>query len=71
GDRGFCSIECRNRQIAGDEVEEKRALKKMAVPHRSDGHSNGQCETCNLLEELQARRLSREKKKQKPSIRKP
>ncbi|XP_050233912.1 FCS-Like Zinc finger 17-like [Mercurialis annua] len=56
GDEGYCSIECRNRQIALDEMRElEESVKKMRKSYNSSGHctnSAGRNETRLLLEDL-------------------
>ncbi|GMH03840.1 hypothetical protein Nepgr_005679 [Nepenthes gracilis] len=54
GDQGFCSIECRSRQIIMDEMEEEAALiKKKFASSTADCHATGRpCETCELLQEF-------------------
>ncbi|KAJ8447529.1 hypothetical protein Cgig2_031142 [Carnegiea gigantea] len=63
GDEGFCSEECRNRQIMLDERKEKEsaqlAKKKMAAASISTTDCRG-CETCRLLEDLRRRRRRRQ-----------
>ncbi|GAB4841917.1 hypothetical protein Ancab_011884 [Ancistrocladus abbreviatus] len=60
GDQGFCSTECRDRQIVIDEKEEMEAAalnKRMAAAYTSSGcHAGGRCETCKLLKEFRQRR---------------
>ncbi|KAL9267998.1 FCS-Like Zinc finger 18-like protein [Drosera capensis] len=66
GDQGFCSIQCRDRQIAMDEAEEKRAstTKKIvtSAPYRPECVAGDQCETCKLLEEMRSRRQRRQRR---------
>ncbi|XP_021903003.1 uncharacterized protein LOC110818421 [Carica papaya] len=55
GDRGFCSTECRNRQIVVDEVRELEiSTKQMIASYRncSGGGGGGGRETGSLLEDL-------------------
>ncbi|XP_059458650.1 FCS-Like Zinc finger 17-like [Corylus avellana] len=59
GDQGFCSIECRSRQIALDEMRElETSTKKMVASYRHRCNI-GPSETQILLEELQQRREHR------------
>ena len=51
GDQGFCSIECRNRQIVLDEMKELEAsTKNMVASYRRC--NSGRRETQILLEEI-------------------
>ncbi|XP_059643832.1 FCS-Like Zinc finger 17-like [Cornus florida] len=63
GDQGFCTIECRNRQIYLDEMREiEISTNKIVKSFRHGQHTTGRCETLDLLEEFRQRRnpLSRE-----------
>ncbi|CAI9757734.1 unnamed protein product [Fraxinus pennsylvanica] len=52
GDQGFCSVECRSRQIYMDEMKETEiSTKKVLVSFRQR-----RCETSSLLEEFKQRR---------------
>lgn len=63
GDQGFCSIECRSRQIMVDEMKEMdgKTKKRLAAPAASSIDCLG-CETCRLLEDLRRRRHHRNNK---------
>ncbi|KAG8388443.1 hypothetical protein BUALT_Bualt02G0126400 [Buddleja alternifolia] len=59
GDMGFCSLECRDRQIYLDDVKEmeistQKVLASFRRQRRRDG--GGRCEDNNLFEELRQRR---------------
>ncbi|KAM3245836.1 FCS-Like Zinc finger 17 [Capsicum chacoense] len=58
GDLGFCSVECRNRQIYLDEIKEiESCTKKMLQSFRRCGDDGRRCtETFALLEEYKQRR---------------
>ncbi|KAH9626669.1 hypothetical protein KSS87_014584, partial [Heliosperma pusillum] len=57
GDLGFCSIECRNKQIMLDERKEMEAkYKKRIANSPMDCHG---CDTCKLLQDLRQRRNHR------------
>uniref|UniRef100_A0A5B7BDG6 FLZ-type domain-containing protein n=1 Tax=Davidia involucrata TaxID=16924 RepID=A0A5B7BDG6_DAVIN len=55
GDQGFCSIECRSRQIYIDEMREIETSTKKMVASFRHCHPNGRRETHALLEEFQHR----------------
>ncbi|EXB64666.1 hypothetical protein L484_018000 [Morus notabilis] len=56
GDQGFCSIECRDRQIFLDEMRELEAsTKQMIASYRSTSCSPARHETRILLEDLRQR----------------
>ncbi|KAK6128076.1 hypothetical protein DH2020_038181 [Rehmannia glutinosa] len=60
GDLGFCSVECRDRQIYLDESKEieissQRILASFRRRNRGGG-GGGRCETSKLLEEFRERR---------------
>ncbi|CAA2990341.1 uncharacterized protein LOC111374895 [Olea europaea var. sylvestris] len=56
GDQGFCSVECRSRQIYIDEMKEiEISTKKVLASMRQRG-SSGRCETSSVLEESRQRR---------------
>ncbi|XP_034695831.1 FCS-Like Zinc finger 17-like [Vitis riparia] len=63
GDEGFCSVECRNRQIVMDETKEIETSTKKILASSRHCRSAGGCETCVLLEDLRRRRkpISRHK----------
>ncbi|XP_021761879.1 uncharacterized protein LOC110726712 [Chenopodium quinoa] len=63
GDQGFCSIECRNRQIMVDEMKEMevKTKKRLATSTATSIDCAG-CETCKLLEDLRRRRQHRNNK---------
>ncbi|CAO2824655.1 unnamed protein product [Amaranthus hypochondriacus] len=58
GDQGFCSIECRSRQIMMDETKELEAkMKKKRNEAKSIKSIDcSGCETCKLLHDLRRRR---------------
>ncbi|KAE9615309.1 hypothetical protein Lal_00048232 [Lupinus albus] len=58
GDEGFCSVECRNRQIVLDEMRElERSTKKMVASYNRQ-HCNDACEETRLiLKDLRMQRL--------------
>jgi len=57
GDQGFCSVECRNRQIVLDEMKElESSTKKMVASHRQCS-SEARQETRLILEDLKMQRL--------------
>ncbi|XVF27142.1 hypothetical protein REPUB_Repub14bG0081100 [Reevesia pubescens] len=59
GDLGFCSIECRNRQIVLDEMMElELSTKKMLASSRHCSTASGRSETRLLLEDLRRRNKS-------------
>ncbi|KAA8540204.1 hypothetical protein F0562_024233 [Nyssa sinensis] len=55
GDQGFCSIECRSRQIYLDEMKEIEISTKKMVASFQHCHTSGRRETHLLLEEFQQR----------------
>ncbi|KAJ7963350.1 Protein of unknown function (DUF581) [Quillaja saponaria] len=63
GDQGFCSVECRNRQIALDEIRElQTSTKQMVSSYRQQRCSNdARNETRLILEELQSQRYKSKK----------
>ncbi|KAL2932945.1 Protein MARD1 [Bienertia sinuspersici] len=70
GDQGFCSVECRNRQIMLDdmkEMDEKMKKKKKLKDDASSAIDCVGCETCRLLEDLRKRRYQRNANKYKPA----
>ncbi|CAA0819056.1 Protein of unknown function (DUF581 [Striga hermonthica] len=55
GDLGFCSVECRDRQIYLDETKELEiATREILSTSRRDG--GGRCETRRLLGDFRTRR---------------
>ncbi|CAN4089191.1 unnamed protein product [Withania somnifera] len=70
GDLGFCSLECRNRQIYLDEIKElESCTKKMLQSFRRCGDDGRRCsETSALLKEYEQRKnpLAYSKKNSKP-----
>ncbi|OMO70535.1 hypothetical protein CCACVL1_18825 [Corchorus capsularis] len=55
GDQGFCSIECRNRQIVLDEMRElEQSTKQMLASYRHC-NTSGRRETRRILEDLRRR----------------
>lgn len=58
GDQGFCSIECRNRQIKMDDMEElERTRKKTVSSYRNCWNESRRLETRLILKDLQMQRL--------------
>ncbi|KAH7865550.1 hypothetical protein Vadar_008095 [Vaccinium darrowii] len=56
GDQGFCSVECRDRQIYLDEIKEmEESTKRMAASYRPCRLKNDRRETRALLEQFQQR----------------
>ncbi|KAL2457367.1 hypothetical protein Fot_30467 [Forsythia ovata] len=56
GDQGFCSVECRSRQMYMDEMKEiEISTKKVLASFRQRGNG-GRCETSSLFEEFRQRR---------------
>ncbi|KAF5466281.1 hypothetical protein F2P56_016222 [Juglans regia] len=55
GDQGFCSIECRNRQIVLDEIRELETSTKRMMASYRHCCSSGRRETQILLEEFRQR----------------
>ncbi|KAK2970009.1 hypothetical protein RJ640_008349 [Escallonia rubra] len=51
GDQGFCSVECRTRQIYLDEIRELEASTKKVLESYRQRRNGGRCETSVLLEE--------------------
>ncbi|OIT28844.1 PREDICTED: uncharacterized protein LOC109212147 [Nicotiana attenuata] len=67
GDLGFCSLECRNRQIYLDEIKEiENCTKKMLRSFRSRGDGGRCSETSALLEEYKQRRNPLSNSKNRP-----
>ncbi|XP_021720389.1 uncharacterized protein LOC110688029 [Chenopodium quinoa] len=62
GDQGFCSIECRNRQIMVDEMKEIEVKTKKRLATSTTSIDCAGCETCKLLEVLRLRRHHRNNK---------
>lgn len=63
GDQGFCSTECRSKQIMVDESKEMDSKTKYNKLRTSMASINCQgCETCKLLEDLRRRRNLRNNK---------
>ncbi|XP_051115437.1 FCS-Like Zinc finger 17-like [Andrographis paniculata] len=57
GDLGFCSVECRDRQIYLDEMKEIEISTKKIL--NSFRHGGGRCETGSLVDEFRQRRRGR------------
>lgn len=57
GDQGFCSVECRNRQIVLDEMRELESSTKQMVASYRQCHNDARRETCLILEDLRIQRL--------------
>ncbi|CAJ1950659.1 unnamed protein product [Sphenostylis stenocarpa] len=61
GDQGFCSIECRDRQIAMDEMKEKESSSKQMVSSYKQSYkqcySEARKETRHILQDLRMQRL--------------
>ncbi|XP_058006608.1 FCS-Like Zinc finger 17-like [Hevea brasiliensis] len=55
GDQGFCSIECRNRQIVLDEMKELEISTKQITKSYRHCSASGRHETRQLLEDLRRR----------------
>ncbi|XVF74233.1 hypothetical protein PTKIN_Ptkin13bG0093900 [Pterospermum kingtungense] len=55
GDQGFCSTECRNRQIMLDEMRELELSTKQMLASSRHRSASGQRETRTLLEDLRRR----------------
>ncbi|KAL1559189.1 FCS-Like Zinc finger 17-like [Salvia divinorum] len=56
GDLGFCSVECRERQIYMDETKEMEANTQRILSTFRQRHVGGRCETTKLLEDYRRRR---------------
>ncbi|KAL8171582.1 hypothetical protein V2J09_023386 [Rumex salicifolius] len=72
GDQGFCSVDCRSRQIAMDEMKEvEKALDRRIMATASDASdlpqcpSGGECENCRLLKDLRRRRRNSARRERK------
>ncbi|KAG6415873.1 hypothetical protein SASPL_123292 [Salvia splendens] len=52
GDLGFCSVECRDRQIYMDETQQMEANTKRILSTFRQRHGGGRCETAKLLEDF-------------------
>ncbi|ESW07367.1 hypothetical protein PHAVU_010G124000 [Phaseolus vulgaris] len=57
GDQGFCSVECRNRQIVLDEMRELESSTKQMVASYRQCCSEAREETRLILEDLRMQRL--------------
>ncbi|KAI4329033.1 hypothetical protein L6164_021340 [Bauhinia variegata] len=57
GDQGFCSIECRNRQIVLDEMRELESSTKQMVASQRHCWNDARRETRLILEDLRLQRL--------------
>ncbi|KAF7843674.1 FCS-Like Zinc finger 17-like [Senna tora] len=57
GDQGFCSVECRNRQIVLDEMKELESSTKQMVASYRNCWNDARHETRLILEDLQMQRL--------------
>ncbi|XP_020207576.1 FCS-Like Zinc finger 17 [Cajanus cajan] len=57
GDQGFCSVECRNRQIVLDEMRELESSTKQMVAAYGQCCSEARRETRLILEDLRMQRL--------------
>ncbi|KAE9595869.1 hypothetical protein Lal_00031114 [Lupinus albus] len=59
GDEGFCSVECRNRQIVLDEMREiERSTKQMVACYNRQCCNDARRETLLILEDLRIQRLN-------------
>ncbi|XP_047943950.1 FCS-Like Zinc finger 17-like [Salvia hispanica] len=58
GDLGFCSVECRDRQIYMDETQQMEANTKRILSSFRQRYGGGRCETTKLLEDYRRRRRS-------------
>ncbi|KAM7476132.1 hypothetical protein LguiB_023375 [Lonicera macranthoides] len=60
GDQGFCSVECRDRQIFIDEIKETEISKKRILESIRHRRNSGRCESSSgLLEEFRQRHSCR------------
>lgn len=57
GDQGFCSVECRNRQMALDEIRELESSTKRMVKSYRNCWNDARHETRLILKDLQMQRM--------------